>query len=136
MKVSTEIDNNFGYEKITQLVDNIPLNTPHWYLNTFHFGFMKIKKTLVTEHLIWNVFLCKLEDQQYQKWDNSARLFEVLMLKEIFVIILQRIFDKKYNIQNVGSKHYEIVIKYIILYDYVYCIFNLQDLVILFKTVL
>ena len=27
MKVSTEIDNNFGYEKITQLVDNIPLKT-------------------------------------------------------------------------------------------------------------
>ena len=26
MKVSTEIDNNFGYAKITQLVDNIPLN--------------------------------------------------------------------------------------------------------------
>ena len=26
MKVSTEIDNNFGYEKITQLVDNNPLN--------------------------------------------------------------------------------------------------------------
>ena len=25
MKVSTEIDNNFGYEKITQVVDNIPL---------------------------------------------------------------------------------------------------------------
>ena len=25
MKVSTEIDNNFGYEQITQLVDNIPL---------------------------------------------------------------------------------------------------------------
>jgi hypothetical protein len=25
MKVSKEIDNNFGYEKITQLVDNIPL---------------------------------------------------------------------------------------------------------------
>jgi hypothetical protein len=28
MKVSTEIDNNFGYEKITQLVDNIPLIKP------------------------------------------------------------------------------------------------------------
>jgi hypothetical protein len=27
MKVSTEIDNNFGYEKNTQLVDNIPLIT-------------------------------------------------------------------------------------------------------------
>jgi hypothetical protein len=26
MKVSTEIDNNFGYEKITQLVDNNPLS--------------------------------------------------------------------------------------------------------------
>jgi hypothetical protein len=26
MKVITEIDNNFGYEKITQLVDNIPLS--------------------------------------------------------------------------------------------------------------
>jgi hypothetical protein len=26
MKVSTEIDNKFGYEKITQLVDNISLN--------------------------------------------------------------------------------------------------------------
>jgi hypothetical protein len=25
MKVSTEIDNTFGYEIITQLVDNIPL---------------------------------------------------------------------------------------------------------------
>jgi hypothetical protein len=25
MKISTEIDNNFGYENITQLVDNIPL---------------------------------------------------------------------------------------------------------------
>ena len=29
MKVSMEIDNNFGYEKITQLVDNIPLRTIH-----------------------------------------------------------------------------------------------------------
>jgi hypothetical protein len=37
MKVSTEIDNNFGYEKITQLVDNIPLNNNffnvHIYMN-------------------------------------------------------------------------------------------------------
>jgi hypothetical protein len=27
MKVSTENDNNFGYEKITILVDNIPLSS-------------------------------------------------------------------------------------------------------------
>ena len=33
MKVSTEIDNNFGYEKITQLVDNIPLNHIVVYIN-------------------------------------------------------------------------------------------------------
>ena len=31
MKVSTENDNNFGYEKITIVVDNIPL-TYTWYL--------------------------------------------------------------------------------------------------------
>jgi hypothetical protein len=29
MKVSTENVNNFGYEKITILVDNIPLNYKH-----------------------------------------------------------------------------------------------------------
>jgi hypothetical protein len=32
MKVSTEIDNKFGYEKITQLVDNIPLRNNMWFL--------------------------------------------------------------------------------------------------------
>ena len=31
MKVITEIDNNFGYEKITQLVDNIPLTLSQAY---------------------------------------------------------------------------------------------------------
>ena len=38
MKVSTEIDNNFGYEKITQLVDNIPLTlaTPTLVYNTIY----------------------------------------------------------------------------------------------------
>ena len=30
MKVSTENDNNFGYEKITIVVDNIPLKTDGW----------------------------------------------------------------------------------------------------------
>ena len=40
MKVSTEIDNNFGYEKITQLVDNIPLRL-HLYHNN------KTKKKLI-----------------------------------------------------------------------------------------
>jgi hypothetical protein len=29
MKVRTENDNNFGYEKITILVDNIPLSKSH-----------------------------------------------------------------------------------------------------------
>ena len=35
MKLSTEIDNNFGYEKITQLVDNISLK--YSILHIIHF---------------------------------------------------------------------------------------------------
>ena len=35
MKVSTEIDNNFGYEKITQLADNIPLTFESQKFNYF-----------------------------------------------------------------------------------------------------
>jgi hypothetical protein len=31
MKVSTENDNNFGYEKITIVVDNIPLSCYYYY---------------------------------------------------------------------------------------------------------
>jgi hypothetical protein len=38
MKVSTENDNNFVYEKITILVDNIPLNCKEIadYFSTIH----------------------------------------------------------------------------------------------------
>ena len=36
MKVSTEIDNNFGYEKITQLVDNIPLTSGGQCVSCIH----------------------------------------------------------------------------------------------------
>jgi hypothetical protein len=36
MKVRTEIDNNFGYEKITQLVDNIPLSNVLFRNNKQH----------------------------------------------------------------------------------------------------
>jgi hypothetical protein len=35
MKVSTENDNNFGYEKITILVDNIPLNKDEYPLSYY-----------------------------------------------------------------------------------------------------
>ena len=43
MKVSTENDNHFGYEKITILVDNIPLNwltgfRGNFFLNIFPIG--------------------------------------------------------------------------------------------------
>jgi hypothetical protein len=38
MKVSTEIDNNFGYEKITQLVDNIPLKTNVFFILMWFLG--------------------------------------------------------------------------------------------------
>jgi hypothetical protein len=43
MKVSTEIDNNFGYEKITQLVDNIPLTTEYV---SCHITFIPLKTHL------------------------------------------------------------------------------------------
>jgi hypothetical protein len=33
MKVNTENDNNFGYEKITIVVDNIPLNRSRLWSN-------------------------------------------------------------------------------------------------------
>jgi hypothetical protein len=36
MKVRTENDNNFGYEKITILVDNIPLIDVHVHLTAFY----------------------------------------------------------------------------------------------------
>jgi len=32
MKVRTENDNNFGYGKITILVDNMPLNSSNYFL--------------------------------------------------------------------------------------------------------
>jgi hypothetical protein len=51
MKVSTENDNNFGYEKITILVDNIPLSV----MELCHFEKNKMSKILVsfaTNHYI------------------------------------------------------------------------------------
>jgi hypothetical protein len=45
MKVSTEIDNNFGYEKITQLVDNIPLKCKVNWISEFY----TLKKGLLRE---------------------------------------------------------------------------------------
>jgi hypothetical protein len=42
MKVSTENDNNFGYEKITIVVDNIPLNVlnPRSYYELYEKGYI------------------------------------------------------------------------------------------------
>ena len=51
MKVSTEIDNNFGYEKITQLVDNIPLSS--WaYRDLTYIGRITVIKTLALPLLV------------------------------------------------------------------------------------
>jgi hypothetical protein len=47
MKVSTENDNNFGYEKITILVDNIPLRK---LLNNRRKTSSKIKKKNKKKH--------------------------------------------------------------------------------------
>ena len=58
MKVSTEIDNNFGYEKITQLVDNIPLKGTDSILRwatTNISGFINARKIL-TVYIILKEF--------------------------------------------------------------------------------
>jgi hypothetical protein len=47
MKVSTEIDNNFGYEKITQLVDNIPLK-PNAFVQQNILQLIKIQTKIYT----------------------------------------------------------------------------------------
>jgi hypothetical protein len=41
MKVSTENDNNFGYEKITIVVDNIPLSQIRLGDEPDHHGFLQ-----------------------------------------------------------------------------------------------
>jgi hypothetical protein len=46
MKVSTEIDNNFVYEKITQLVDNIPLIQKKWCILRYHWDVPQMNKTI------------------------------------------------------------------------------------------
>jgi hypothetical protein len=65
MKVSTEIDNNFGYEKITQLVDNIPLNwrltdnpSTYFLFLFYYFHFPRILK-VVGNHAM-NLYIASL----------------------------------------------------------------------------
>ena len=58
MKVSTENDNNFGYEKITILVDNIPLNwltgfRGNFFLNIFPIGSYVKTMSADSGHLGW-----------------------------------------------------------------------------------
>jgi hypothetical protein len=60
MTVSTEIDNNFGYEKITQLVDNIPLN------KTFH---------IPKNKYLWNFIFVSSNKQNL--WISCLYMFTV-----------------------------------------------------------
>ena len=57
MKVSTENDNNFGYEKITIVVDNIPLNRP-WIIKS---------SSLLIFYLCSSPYIMKQEQKQNQK---------------------------------------------------------------------
>jgi hypothetical protein len=67
MKVSTEIDNNFGYEKITQLVDNIPLNNTKTSLFWLWASLMKV---IPDEG--WRLSLMKvITDEGYTWWRLS-----------------------------------------------------------------
>jgi hypothetical protein len=56
MKVSTENDNNFGYEKITIVVDNIPLKFAFGMF--FIIGKSNIFIVALGPFTIFNVFSC------------------------------------------------------------------------------
>jgi hypothetical protein len=57
MKVSTENDNNFGYEKITILVDNIPLTQKYNFIHVLKKGkgHLSEKINLHCEHMSDNI---------------------------------------------------------------------------------
>jgi hypothetical protein len=80
MKVTTEIDNNFGYEKITQLVDNIPLNerkiTPSCYKlpQCFQINFIK------TISFNCSSLLCSLTPLSKKMSSNMAEILLKLAL--------------------------------------------------------
>jgi hypothetical protein len=73
MKVSTEIDNNFGYENNTQLVDNIPLNDINlifkWRLWT-QFSLQFNKDAFVHSPSYKFVFIDKGEQLKYRNLNN------------------------------------------------------------------
>jgi hypothetical protein len=78
MKVSTEIDNNFGYEKITQLVDNIPLSwTPNklescinWTLNKVQIYEIFVNLTCINQTPVYS---------EHKSWSQVVRLSQVLL---------------------------------------------------------
>ena len=57
MKVSTEIDNNIGYEKITQLVDNIPLNILFFNIHLFIVNFIFSFFFFFLQSMLFSVFV-------------------------------------------------------------------------------
>jgi uncharacterized protein (DUF1919 family) len=72
MKVSTENDNNFGYEKITILVDNIPLKEKVRMAQIFSFKpYKSYKRTLLLS------FIMKLSFTNI-RFTNKNRINEVL----------------------------------------------------------
>jgi hypothetical protein len=55
MKVSTENDNNFGYEKITILVDNIGLGNPEIF-PSINFFFILHHGIVMSKYIFWQSF--------------------------------------------------------------------------------
>jgi hypothetical protein len=83
MKVSTEIDNNFGYEKITQLVDNIPLK---YYLYkcrclgdkpSIHGGIKYLKYCIKVEKTTINFLSPTQKEYICKKWLPFETVFGV-----------------------------------------------------------
>jgi hypothetical protein len=74
MKVSTENDNNFGYEKITILVDNIPLTL-------FYRSIHDIK-----EHNKCRIYV----GDQLDRWNELKEVLHVQTHAEVAKILLDR----------------------------------------------
>ena len=103
MKVNTEIDNNFGYEKITQLVDNIPLR---WNLH--------ITNMVIGSRIIWKRlfnFCCLLLENEVWfnylsselQWVKYQNIFNLLSKRWICLWLCRNILSLWFNMIRCSS---------------------------------
>jgi hypothetical protein len=79
MKISTENDNNFGYEKITFVVDNIPLsNTCNQCTDNYNFNLLDLISiffyTQQNNHLIVLRWTCNFNHDKFLLFKKSLKI--------------------------------------------------------------